>query len=330
MKYDVLLTIISILILWKAASLFVEGAVGVAFLLRVPKMIIGLVLVSLATTSPELFTSLIAAIKGFPELALGNALGSVVVDASVALGVAAVVAVAPLRVDPAIFKISATTLIIVLSLAFLLVLDGTLSRIEGVLLLGGFVSYTAVLYRHYRKLHKENELDTLLEEEGLSSSKHRSTWWRVLFHFLIGLGGVLFGSEMLVRGASGLASALGMPPVVVGLTITAIGTSMPEIATCIASALKRESAIGVGNIIGADILNVCWVAGASAVANPLSAEKKVLLFMFPSALLVAGLMIFMLHQGFQLTRKNGAILVISYILYTAALFFIISPIPLSQ
>lgn len=308
----------AVIVLWKTAAWFIDGAVGVAVLLQVPRMLIGLVLVSIATTAPELFTSVFAALHGYPELALGNAVGSIIVDAGFALGLAALVSAVPLTVDPAIFRISGTAVLLTLALGFLLVFDGTLSRLEGMTLLGCYLLYITVLYRHFRQQRMMP-----LDEYDPAISKVK--WSRVAGLFGIGLAGVLAGSELLVRGATGIALELGLSPVLIGLTVTALGTSMPEIATGVASALKREPAIGVGNIIGADILNICWVAGVSAMANPLTAERQVLLFMFPCALLIVGCMTAMLWRGYRLVRWNGAVLLLLYVLYVLALIFIIAP-----
>lgn len=326
MAVNLMLVLLAAMILWKTAAWFVEGAVGIALLLDIPKMIIGLVLVSIATTSPELFTSVIAALHGYPEMALGNAVGSVIVDASLALGIAALVSTVPLTVDPAIFRISARTVLVVLALAFILVLNGTLERMEGLALLVCYCTYILILYRHFRIRRKDSEVDSLLVQECVPKDEATIKWPRVILLFGLGLAGVLIGSELLVQGAVGLAVEMGLSPVVIGLTVTALGTSMPEIATCVAAALKRESAIGVGNIIGADILNICWVAGLSAVVNPLTAELHVLLFMFPAALLIVSTMVILLRQGYNLRRWNGAVLVALYIVYAVILFSFVSPV----
>lgn len=323
MIIDILLVAAAVAILWKTADWFVEGAVGVAVLLHVPKMLIGLVLVSFATTAPELFTSLIAALRGYPELALGNAIGSVIVDASIALGLAALLAATPLTVNPAIFRISAVAVLIMLATAFVLAFNGTLGRIEGIILLLCYCCYIVVLYRHFRVGRERGAIESLAD--GKAAGGVQVKWRRVNLLFGAGLVGVLIGSELLVRGATGLAETLGFSPVVIGLTVTALGTSMPEIATCVASALKRESDIGVGNIIGADILNVCWVAGVSAIANPLVAERQVLLFMFPAAIIIVGAMVGMLRMGYRLKRWNGAILVALYCIYAFILLVFIAP-----
>lgn len=323
---DWLLVGIAVAILWKCADWFVEGAVGVAEKAHVPPMFVGLVLVSIATTSPELMTSLLAALQGMPELALGNAVGSVAVDASVALGLAAVVATTPLVADPHIFRSSALMLLSIIGLAFLMTLDGTLSRPEGGLLIAIYVVYTTVVYLQIRKRRLEGKANLTASQSDLGEIEAHlagMTLTKIFVLFAGGFLGVMLGSELLLRGAEGIAHALGLSPVVIGLTITAIGTSTPEVATCVAAARKGQSGIGIGNIIGADILNICWVAGLSSLANPLTAETKVIWFMFPAVFIIVVTMLAMLRYGYNLTRLNGAVLLSLYVVYALVLFMFI-------
>lgn len=326
-----LLVALSVALLWKAADYFVEGAVGVAEKLQVPKMLVGIVLVSLATTAPELVTSVLAALQGSPEVALGNAVGSVIVDDGVALGLAALLAPLPLVAHPRILKTSAVFLIAVDGAAFLMVLDGRLSRLEGAVLLALFAGYVAVSYRTERRLRPsggaggeaaaaDGELLEIEQKIGGRSTR------AIALMFIGGLIGVLAGSELLLLGAKGIAGFLGLSPVVIGLTIVAAGTSVPEIATAIASALKGHSSIGVGNIVGADILNVCWVAGISALAHPLSVSRREVLVMFPAMLAIVAAMLLMLFLGkYRLRRWHGAALLGMYAAYILVLFWLIPP-----
>lgn len=304
--------VVAIVILWKCADWFVEGAVGIAEKFNVPHMLVGMVLVSICTTSPELMVSMMAALKGIPEAALGNAIGSVIADASLALGLAAVVSAVPLVADPKIFKTSAIVLLSVIILSFIMTLNGTLGRLEGGILVAIYITYAAISYRQARRARAAGNaraLDELDEELAhIEETLASMSGGRIATLFGVGFVGVMFGSHLLLMGAESIAGAMGMTPVVMGLTITAIGTSTPEIATCVASALKRQSGIGVGNIIGADILNICWVAGLSAVAHPLTAEKADIYFMFPAVLIIVGAMLLMLRMNYNLTRWNGVVL----------------------
>lgn len=322
MLLNCLYVLIAVGILWKCADWFVEGAVGVAEKLQLPHMLVGMVLVSIATTSPELMVSLMAAIQGMPEAALGNAVGSVIVDASVALGLAALVSTVPLAANPAIFKTSARVLICALVLAFIMTLDGTMSRTEGAILVALYIAYATISYlqaRKHRAEAKEAEEELVAIEEHLSGMSTT----KMIGLFAAGGAGVLLGSHILLLGAEGIATQLGMSNVMMGLTITAIGTSTPEIATCVISARKGKSGIGIGNIIGADILNICWVAGLSSVANPLTAAMSDIYFMFPAAFIIVFAMLGMLRHKYQLTRLNGAILLALATIYFILCLFVL-------
>lgn len=330
MLLDLFVIVLAIAILWKCADWFVEGAVGIAHRLQVPKMLVGLVLVSLCTTSPELMTSLLAARQGMPQLALGNAFGSVIVDAGVALGLAAVISSVPLVADPRIFRASAFMLITALFLAFFFCFDGALNWWEGGLLLTIYIVHTVVTYRNIRRRQRSGEEAPPLPKEldEIEAQVLAMPVSRILILFVLGMGGVLLGSELLVHGAKGIGLRFGISEVVLGLTVAAIGTSMPEIATCVTAALKRQGDIGVGNIIGADILNICWVAGLSALANPanpLAAESRTIFFMFPAVIIIVLSMLWMLSRRYELTRRHGAVLLTLYTIYTVLLFIILRP-----
>jgi len=318
MIFNTAVLLVSILILWRSADWFVEGAVGFAEHFHVPKMLVGIVLVSVCTTSPELMTSVLATLQGHPELALGNAIGSVSVDVGLALGLAALLSAVPLAIDPLIFRTSAVFVLIALGTGYGLCLDGTMSRVDGAVLLAMYVGYLAVAFRQYRR-HRQELAASLEEVEALAEKTRRMKGGRIALLLGGGLGGVLLGSELLVQSATAIAAALGLSPVVIGLTIAAAGTSTPEIVTCVASVLKRQAQVGVGNIIGADILNVCWVAGVSALFNPLTAELHVVNYMFPGALVLVGTMLALLRIRYDLRRWHGAIIVGLYVVFLLGL-----------
>ena len=252
-------------VLWKSADWFVDGAVQVAEKLQLPHMLVGLVLVSLATTAPELTVSLVAALQGSPDIALGNAVGSVIVDDSVALGLAAILAPVALAADPRLFSTVIMFLPAVSFVAFFMVLDGTLDRVEGLVLLGMSVVYFVASYLREGRTRRDDGhtvYDELTEERP-----EEFRWPKIFGLFAAGLVGLILGSERLVFGAKGIAIFLRMPPVVMGLTVVAVGTSIPEIVTAVTAARKGHAGIALGNILGADILNICWVAGLSAIAS---------------------------------------------------------------
>lgn len=299
------------MILTKCADWFVDGAVGIAEHFDVPKMLIGIVLVSLSTTAPELAVSINSAIQGFPEIALGNAIGSVIVDDTVAIGLAALVATSPILVDRHLLKTTGIFLVIVDLVLYAMAWNGTLGRVEGGVLLVLFVAYTVYIYRT-RSRAGEEDFEELADIEEAIAGK---TFKTLVFWFAVGLVGVLIASHGIVESAKVIATAFGISEAVIGLTIIAIGTSLPEIATGVTAARKGHGEIVVGNILGADVLNVCWIAGASAVVNPLVVTSKFIHFSIPTMLFVVVAMLVLMRTGHRLSKIEGVILLLVYAIY---------------
>ena len=312
--------IVAFVILARCADLFVDTAVRMANRLQVPKLVIGIVLVSLATTAPELSVSLISALRGQPEMALGNAVGSVICDDGLALALAGILSVAPIMVMPIVLRTSGFFLILVQLLAFAFVaFDGILERAEGALLLGLFAAYIFFLYRQHKRGRFKGGLEAA-DAVGAPKSTLRLT-----ISFVVAVAGIIAASEFVITSATAIARSFRIPEAVIALTLVALGTSIPEVATCIAAARKKQGAIAVGNILGADIMNICWVAGASSIANDLVLSKKQILFMFPSMFVIVGAMLVMLRMGYRLTRKKGLILLVLYLVYLASFFKLFPP-----
>jgi cation:H+ antiporter len=143
--------------------------------------------------------------------------------------------------------------------------------------------------------------------------------------FVIAVAGIIAASEFVITSATAIARSFRIPEAVIALTLVALGTSIPEVATCIAAARKGHGTIALGNILGADIMNICWVAGASAIANDLVLSKKQIFFMFPSMFVIVGAMLIMLRMGYRLTRKKGIILFVLYVVYLASFFKVFPP-----
>jgi cation:H+ antiporter len=309
-------------VLAKCAGLFVDASVGIANRLQVPKLVIGIVLVSLATTAPELSVSLMSALRGQPEMALGNAVGSVICDDGLALALAGVLSVAPITIMPNVLRTSGFFLLLVEILAFVFVaFDGTLERGEGAMLVGLFAAYLFFLYRQHKQGNLKDGLDVPEAAAGIKTSI-----LRLSLVFAAALAGIILASEFIITSATAIARSFAIPEAVIALTLVAFGTSIPEVATCIVAARKKEGAIAVGNILGADIMNICWVAGASSIANDLViSDKKQIFFMFPSMFVIVGAMLIMLRMGYRLTRKKGIILFALYLVYLASFFRLFPP-----
>jgi cation:H+ antiporter len=305
------LTAISFVILAKCAGWLVEGAIEIARYLKAPPMLIGIVIVGIGTTAPELAVSVTAALEGKPELAFGNAVGSVIYDDGIALPLAAFFAPAVIYIDRTVLRSAAIFLIIVDFLAYYLAADGTLSRGEGAILVGFFVLY--LLYSYWEQKRQGQSEEVELEGEGRG-------WLVIAALFVGGLGGVLISSHWIVEATPVVAMAMGVPIAIIGLVVVALGTSIPEIATCIIAARKGQGSLAVGNILGADILNICWVAGASAMVNPLMVEPDIINFMFPSMIVIVLSMLGLMRLGHSVTRWKGLVLMGLCAIYLVVLF----------
>lgn len=312
--------LVSFLILAKSADFLVDGAVGIASVLKIPKMVIGVILVGFATTAPEFTVSLLSAIRGFPEIALGNALGSVIVDDALALALGIVVAPTAIRVEKKSLRWFGIFLISIDILSFLLSLNGIINRLEGLLLLSILVIYLFVVFHVERKRRKagvaEDEEDGSLEEYTKSGGLLKQA-----LRFLLGVGGVVLASQFLIDSSIFIAGFFGASKAFIGLTVVAIGTSLPEIVTCITAARKGHGDLAFGDIIGADILNVLWIIGAASLANPIHVEPDMILFAFPWMLFVVATMLSFAWWGYKLQRWKGFVLIAIYFVYLGLSLF---------
>lgn len=316
-----LVMIVSFVILFKCADIFVDSAIAIAQDFKIPKIIIGLLLVSLATSAPELSVSMVAALKGAPKIALGNAVGSVICNEGLALSLAGLLSAGAIAIVPSVLRGSGVFLLAVSLMAYGFVFfDQTLNRMEGltlVLLFGGYVFF---LFR------QRAYLDLSGAETG--AGEKAAAGGALLKHagfFALSLAGIIFVSDYIVVSATMIARSFQVPESIIAMTLVAFGTSVPEVATSITAVRKGEGAIAVGNILGSDIINICWVAGASAVANDLTLGKRDIAFMFPAMILIVITMFCMLGNGNRLTRAKGGVLLVLYVLYLAACVFFFPP-----
>jgi cation:H+ antiporter len=314
--------IVSFAVLFKSASLFVDGASGIAQVLNVPKMVVGIVLVGLATTAPEFGVSFIAAILGQSEIALGNAIGSVICDDGVALAMAALLAPAAIFVNCRLIKSIGVFLISIDFLAYILARNGTIGRLEGLcLMLILCVYYVVVLRSQKRSMRSRKKKETASSTGKQSPQWEKEALKQLTIRFLTGLIGVAATSYLIVWAARSIASYFSISEIIIGSTIVAIGTSLPEISTCIAAALKGEGEIAVGNIIGADILNILWIIGMASLANPITVDLDIINFSFPYMILIVAVMLVSMRIGCRLGKVKGVVLLVLYILY---IFLILS------
>ncbi len=302
----------SFAILLFCGHLFVSGAVGIAERNHIPKIIVGTLLVSMGTTLPELAVSVQSAVMGHSNLALGNAIGSVIADDALAFGLAAAFAPLPFLVHKQHIKPSAFVLLGSVCLLYVFSLNGSISRTEGIAFLVILTVYFAWFIRYaknQRTLLLEEKLDSHVPEEFQRSNLALS------LVFSLGLAGVLASSRGVIWAATGISRLLGIPEIIIGLTVVAIGTSLPEVTTCVIAAMKNEGDIAAGDIIGADILNILWIIGMSATAHPLTAEPRTLHFYGAALLVVVGVFLTLLLFSRKIRRFHGVLLLSLYFLF---------------
>lgn len=309
---QLLVVLISFFVLTKSADYLVDGAVAIAYRFNIPKMIIGIVLVGVATTTPEFTVSLISALNGYPEIALGNALGSVIADDALALALGMIVAPAFIAVDSKILKGAGVFLLVVDVIVFLLALNGVISRLEGgflILLLIGYFSWIVI----NEKRKRNSGVSTVVNEEVMEHAG--GALFPHILKFIGGVAGVIIASRFLVDSSIWIAVYFKVPQVIIGLTMVAVGTSLPEIATSINAARKGHGDLAFGDIIGADILNILLIVGSASLANPIRVDKKIIYFAFPAMIIVVVTMLLFARHKYRLTRFKGIILLSMYVVY---------------
>jgi len=306
--------IVGLLLLIWGADRFVHGAAATARNMGVPPLLIGLTIVALATSAPEVLVSLVAAMRGEPDLAVGNAIGSNIANIGLVLGVVALLR--PVELQSATLRREMPALLAVSLLAVSLFLDSHLSRVDGLVLLTGLV---IVMIWLTRLGVRSSASDPLKAEFDAEIPKHMSMRMAVLW-LLIGIGTLLLGAELMVDGAVEIAKALGVSEVVIGITMVALATSLPELAVSVVSAFRGEYGLAIGNIVGSNIFNLLAVLGVAAAVHPAALPPSVLtlhIFVMVAFTLVLFAMTYEYEGRGRITRFEGLALVVAYVAYEA-------------
>ncbi|MDM7948537.1 calcium/sodium antiporter [Hydrogenophaga sp.] len=310
-----------VLLVW-SADRFVDGASATAHHFAMPPLLVGMLIVGFGTSAPEMVVSVLAASQGSPGLALGNAWGSNILNMALILGITALIT--PIAVQSVILRKELPILIAVTALSALLVWDGLLTRWDAVLLLavfGGLIAWSIVAARGQGR-------DSLALETATELSAGAMPLNRALLWLGLGLLVLVGSSRLMVWGAVTIAQTLGVSDVVIGLTVVAIGTSLPELASCVVAARKGEDDIALGNVLGSSLFNTLAVVGLAAVIAPMDIEPTLLTRDLP---VMAGLtvLLFVLGWGFRgpgrINRFEGGLLVAIYLGYTAWLLSTLAP-----
>ena len=314
------------LVLWGADRL-TEGASSLARGMRVPEIIIGLTIVAAGTSAPELFVSLVSALKGTADLAVGNVIGSNIFNTTLIVGCSALVA--PMVVAKSTVRKDIPFAVIASLLLFVLCFDdmdsphlwgNEITRSDGVILLIGFAGFMIYTFHTAKKdglMPTEEEL-----EDNAEQPKDYSHLLRNIFWIVVGLGCLIYGSNLFVDAATYVAHRFGVRQSVIGLTIVAGGTSLPELATSVVAAYKGRSAIAIGNVIGSNVFNILLILGTTAVISPLRIMGITIVDLMV-LLVTIGFMWLFAFTKFYVSRREGAVLVGCFLLYMGWLFYLI-------
>lgn len=302
-----------VLLIW-GADRFVHGAAATARNLGVPPLLIGLTIVALATSAPEILVSVVASLRGQPGLAFGNAIGSNIVNIGLVLGLVAVIR--PIELRSATLRREMPALLAVTLLAVSLFLDSYLSRIDGIVMLTSLVIVMVWLTRLGMRSAPGDPIQQDFEAEIPKNVKMPLA----IFWLIFGLAVLLVGAQLLVDGSIEIARFFGISEVVIGILLVAFGTSLPELAVSLVSAMKREFGLAIGNIVGSNIFNLLAVIGVAATIAPTAMEPSVLslhVFVMVAFTLVFFAMTYDYDGKSELSRVEGLALVVAFIAYDA-------------
>lgn len=305
---DIIFLLLGFLFLVGGAEFLVRGAARVALTIGISPLVVGLTVVAFGTSAPELAVSMVSTFTGDGDLAMGNVIGSNIFNILVVLGISALII--PLVVHQQLVRFDVPFMIAISLLLLLLGLDGRIGRLDGLLLVIGVISYTTFLIRKSRKEGKEVKD----EYEAEFGSEEENVWWKNVMWIVLGMGGLVLGSKWLVDSAVSIAEAYQVSELVIGLTIVAMGTSLPEVATSVVAAVKGERDIAVGNAVGSNIFNILSVIGFSSLISPggVAVSKAALTFDLPVMIGVAVACLPIFFTKYCITRLNGAFFILYY------------------
>ena len=301
MTINFLLIILGVAMVLMGADRLTDGASALARRMGVPEFIVGLTVVAAGTSAPELFVSMVSALKGTPDMAVGNVVGSNIMNSMLIVGAAAMTA--PITISKRTVQKDLPFTVLASLLMLVLTVNGGLSRIDGILMLLVFALFMFVSIRSAEKRYET------YDERPIPI-------WKNLFFVVGGLALLLVGSNIFVDSASDVAYAFGISEGVVGLTVVAGGTSLPELATSVVAARKGQSAIAIGNVIGSNVFNILLILGLTATITPLEIEGITTIDMAVMLLSVSLVWLFSCTR-FKVERWEGATLVVGYLAYVA-------------
>lgn len=310
----VLFLIIGFIFLIKGADIFVEGASSIAKKFHVPPMIIGLTIVAMGTSAPEAAVSISSSLSGQNDMAIANVVGSNFFNILIVLGVSSIIAKLPVQEDT--IKKDTPFLIFVSLLLVVLGFNSSLSRIDGIILLTLFTLFLINMVKSSLKGSSNDSINNNGEAAvAIDTSVQESiSMPKTILFSIIGIVGIVFGGDIVVKSATTIATSFGMSENLVGLTIVAVGTSLPEFVTSVVAVKKGENEIAIGNVIGSNIFNILLILGLAAVINPITMSTLALMDAIFMTIITVLLYLFMKKDN-SLVKKQGIVLIVIYIAY---------------
>lgn len=307
--------LIGFALLIKGADFFVDGSSSVAKKLRVPGIIIGLTIVAFGTSAPELAVSLSAAVAGNNEIAVGNVIGSNIFNLLIVAGTCG--AIMPMAINRGVLHHEFPFSILVSAVLLVLVaFDGRISRIDGVILLVLFLYF---LYDTFRSAKQNRTAAVKVDDESSADAGENYIIlpnWKSAVYIIGGLAGIVFGGDLVVDSASEIAAAFGLSQTLIGLTIVAMGTSLPELVTSVVASKKGESGMALGNVIGSNIFNILMILSASALITPITVSRLSVYDLL--CLMIFNGITWLLARGkYEISRKEGISMIFLYGVYMA-------------
>ena len=296
------LLIVGFILLIKGADFFVDGASSTAKLLKVPSVIIGLTIVAMGTSAPEAAVSISAGLSGSSDIALSNVIGSNIFNLLIVVGVSAIIC--PMKTEKVILRRDIWWSLGAAVATLIMMTDMKISGAEGILLLGGMAAYIAVLVFDARKKRDEGD-----EVKAMSPLKS-------IIYIVGGLAAIIIGGDLVVDSACDIAAAFGMSEALIGLTIVAAGTSLPELVTSIVAAKKGDSGLALGNVVGSNIFNILFILGSASALSTINVAPE--LFIDTTILIAVTLLMYFLCRTKEKTsRGEGMLCVLVYAAYMA-------------
>lgn len=317
---NMLLLVLGVALLTMGGEALIRGSLAAARSLGISPLFSGLVIVGFGTSAPELVVSVDAALNAQPDIAIGNVVGSNIGNILLILGVCALIT--PLTVKPLALRRDAVTVVLASILFIVLVGGSTLALGDAAILLTALMAYLIWTY-YSERFHTAPSAELHKAEAEEIPDVPKPAWW-IFLAVVTGLLLLIGGSKVLLMGAVGIAEQLGVSEAVIGLTLVAVGTSLPELTISVIAALRRHADVAVGNVLGSNIFNLLGIIGVSALLQPLSVHARIQQFDQWIMLGTSLLLLIFLYTGYRLTRLEGALLLISYAVYTGLSFTVFS------